>query len=1042
MLTRTALKNKVAVLMIAIAAVVLGYVSLNKISVDLFPNFTFPVVVVGVVYPGAGPKDVEASITYQLERAISSVPNVAYIESASRQGISTVRAYFDWGANVDVGASDCIQRVQQIMSSLPSGAQSPFVIKLDVTNMAVIGLALSSDTLDSRQMYDLAYNTIGPQIEHVNGVSNANIFGGLVRRINVLADRDALVAAGISTSDLSGAISSANFLMPSGSMKVGKIDYNLYTQTQIDKVDEFGDIIVKQATKNGSPVYLKDVATVEDGGEDESNIVRVNGKSGVSLFVRKQPGANTIEVVDAVRKALPKLYGMPQGVKLEPIFDQSQYIRNSINSLIHEALKGAVLAIAVIYFFLRTFRSTVIIAVSIPLSIMATFIMLYFIGGQTLNIFTIGGLALGVGRLVDDSIVVLENIYRNRKNFTTASQAALEGANQVAMPVLASTLTTIAVFFPVVFLTGIAKPLFIPLALAIGFSLTASYFVSMTVVPILCERFVENESDPSLSSAKLSERIAARWKRMFDLMDEFYARLLRWVLRRRAATIAVLAIIFVLSTLMFGKVGSEFFPATDESQFSVNLKLPVGARVEDTNEAANKIVETVYDALGKENVSVITQDSGVRASGTGGMWSGTPGPHAANVRVSLVSPEKRPFSDLEAVEIVRKKLAGKMPGVQVYFSTGGMMNRILNFGSENPIEVQIIGFDFEESGKLARTIQGIVEDVKGTADVRISREDNYPELDVKVDRDLASRMGLTVKDAAQTILTSITGSVNMPSIYTDPITGKEYNIVVRFKEKNRNSIEDLENVPLFSKTGQIVDLRTIAKVEGAAGPIQIDRKYQQRIVKVTANVVGRPLGDVAGEIESKLAGLALPQGFEVTMAGQREQQKESFKSLLMALLLALMLVYMTMASQFNSLLEPFIIMFSVPMGLIGVVWTLYITSTPLSINAYMGIIMMVGIVISNGILLVDFANNLFKQGCDVFDAAVEAGRIRLRPILMTTACTLFGLMPMAIGIGEGSESNAPLARAVVGGLAVSTVFTLLLIPALFTLFHGNDKKAA
>jgi len=1042
MLTRPALKNKVAVLMIAIAAVVLGYVSLNKISVDLFPNFTFPVVVVGVVYPGAGPKDVEASITYQLERAISSVPNVAYIESASRQGISTVRAYFDWGANVDVGASDCIQRVQQIMSSLPSGAQSPFVIKLDVTNMAVIGLALSSDTLDSRQMYDLAYNTIGPQIEHVNGVSNANIFGGLVRRINVLADRDALVAAGISTSDLSGAISSANFLMPSGSMKVGKIDYNLYTQTQIDKVDEFGDIIVKQATKNGSPVYLKDVATVEDGGEDESNIVRVNGKSGVSLFVRKQPGANTIEVVDAVRKALPKLYGMPQGVKLEPIFDQSQYIRNSINSLIHEALKGAVLAIAVIYFFLRTFRSTVIIAVSIPLSIMATFIMLYFIGGQTLNIFTIGGLALGVGRLVDDSIVVLENIYRNRKNFTTASQAALEGANQVAMPVLASTLTTIAVFFPVVFLTGIAKPLFIPLALAIGFSLTASYFVSMTVVPILCERFVENESDPSLSSAKLSERIAARWKRMFDLMDEFYARLLRWVLRRRAATIAVLAIIFVLSTLMFGKVGSEFFPATDESQFSVNLKLPVGARVEDTNEAANKIVETVYDALGKENVSVITQDSGVRASGTGGMWSGTPGPHAANVRVSLVSPEKRPFSDLEAVEIVRKKLAGKMPGVQVYFSTGGMMNRILNFGSENPIEVQIIGFDFEESGKLARTIQGIVEDVKGTADVRISREDNYPELDVKVDRDLASRMGLTVKDAAQTILTSITGSVNMPSIYTDPITGKEYNIVVRFKEKNRNSIEDLENVPLFSKTGQIVDLRTIAKVEGAAGPIQIDRKYQQRIVKVTANVVGRPLGDVAGEIESKLAGLALPQGFEVTMAGQREQQKESFKSLLMALLLALMLVYMTMASQFNSLLEPFIIMFSVPMGLIGVVWTLYITSTPLSINAYMGIIMMVGIVISNGILLVDFANNLFKQGCDVFDAAVEAGRIRLRPILMTTACTLFGLMPMAIGIGEGSESNAPLARAVVGGLAVSTVFTLLLIPALFTLFHGNDKKAA
>lgn len=1037
MLTRTALRNPVAILMVSVAVVVLGYVSVTRIPVDLFPDISMPVVMVGVVYPGAGPRDIEASVTEQLERAVSSVPGVSYIESTSRQGIATVRANFAWGTNVDVGASDAIQRVQQIMSSLPTGAQSPFVIKMDISNFAVVGLNLYGEDQDERALYDLAYNVIQPQLERVPGVSTASISGGLVRQIQVIADRDALAARGLAAQDVVAALSGANFLLPSGMLKVGDVDFSVFAETQITDVDRLGDVVVRPGGAGQAPVFVRDVARVLDGAEDKTNIVRVNGVPGVNLWVRKQPGANTIQVVDRVLAEIPRIRGMPPGVKLEPSFDQSTYIRQSIRSLVNESLMGGLLAMAVIFLFLRSFASTFVIATAIPLSILATFILLFFLGGQSLNTFTLGGLALGVGRLVDDSIVVLENIFRHRAMGKDSRQAALDGAREVAMPVLASTVATIAVFFPVIFLIGIARMLFIPLTLTIVFALGASYLVSMAVIPPLTARMKAQGDE---AAPRLLGPLMRAWQAGFDRLGTVYERALRWGLRRRFVVVVLIAAAFAGAMAMLPRLGSEFFPATDESQFWISVRGPLGTRVERTMDAVSRIEEGVFEALGRDKVTSVVSDAGIRQGGGGAMWARNSGPHAANIRVRLVPPADRPFTDREAVEQVRKHLAGQLPGVQVFFDAGGIQRRIMNFGSEAPLDVEIIGYDLDSAREVHRQVREIVESTPGAVDVRVSREDDYPELGIRIDREKVARQGLSTREVAQGVLTSVAGNVNIPGIFTDPITGHEYWIVVRFQESDRNDLHDLEDVPLVTNDRRVLTLRTVADVMPGAGPVQIDRKYQNRVVHVTANVFGRPLGDVAAEVESRLQDLVLPEGFSVRLGGERSQQRESFGGLMLAMGLALMLVYMTMASQFRSLREPFIVMFAVPMGMIGVVLTLWLTGTPLSVSAFMGIIMMVGVVVSNGILLVEFANARMSDGLDALDAVVAAGRVRLRPILMTTLTTLLGLLPMAIGIGEGSESNVPLARAVVGGLAVSTVFTLVLVPILYTVFKRRPPR--
>jgi hydrophobe/amphiphile efflux-1 (HAE1) family protein len=1049
-LTRLALRNPILILMMTLMVMVLGGVSLRSLSVDLFPDINIPVIRVATFYAGAGPGDIEKTITQPIERAVSAAPGVDRVESTSKQGVSVVSAWFAYGTNLDNAQFEVSQRVAQILNTLPPGIQQPFVIKFDVTNIPIAQVAVSAEGLDERQVYDLAYNVIEPQIERIQGVASANVGGGKTREIEVLANAHALRARGLDMLDLVGAVRSSNLLLPSGNLRAGDRDYNVFANTQVEDARPLKDIIVRGApgAPDASPVRISDVATVEDGAADQANIVRINGRRGVYMRVNKQPGANTIGVVDALRAALPNLRGVPANVKLDISFDQSTYIRAAVSSLEHEAVQGGALAIAVILLFLASLRATGIIALAIPLSIVATFVLLYF-SGQTLNVFTLGGLALGVGRLVDDSIVELENIHRHLEQGGSKKQAVLAAAQEVAMPILVSTITTIVVFFPVLFLTGVARNLFVPLAMTIAFALTMSFFVSRTVTPLLCLYLLKPGEH-----AAMKKGVVGAITRMLDGLDRAYARSLGVVLRHRFVVVSGILALFVGSLFLSRQIGTEFFPEADEAQFTVIFKTPIGTRVERTEDVAVKIeraVKSVLDPIkagtGGPVMTTMIADSGLPGGRTALFTSNT-GPHAGNVQINLVGHNDRPLSDVAAVEKVRGALREALPGVQVYFFNGGIVKRILNFGSPAPIDVEILGYDFALGSEFAKRVHQRLRalvDADGKpllADVQITREENYPELDVVVDRQKAGILNLTEQQIAQNVLAALVGNTQFaPVPFTDPRTGNEYYINVRLDDRFRSSVSDLGDVFMRTPGGGMVSLDTVASVKRGSGPVLISRKYLQRIIDVTANVApGKDLGTASAATQKALDELTAPEGFSARLGGQTEEQKKVFSGLLFAAVMAIALVYMVLASQFKSLLDPLVIMFSVPLGISGVYVMLWATGTTLSVNSFMGIIMMVGIVVSNGVLLVDFANVLRGRGVPLVEATIEAGRTRLRPILMTTIATVLGLVPMALGIGEGSETNLPLARAVIGGLSVSTFFTLFLVPSLYTALERFAKR--
>ncbi len=1048
-LTRLALRNPVFILMMTIMVLVLGFVSLRRLSVDLFPEINIPVIRVATFYTGAGPGDIEKSITQPIERAVSASPGVDRVESVSKQGFSVVSAWFTYGVNLDNAQFDVSQRVAQILNTLPPGIQQPFVLKFDVTNIPVVAIAISAEGMDERQLYDLAYNTIEPQLERLPGVASATVGGGKIREIQVIAKRDALRARGLELSDLVNAVKSSNLLLPSGDLRTSTRDYNVFTNTQVEHVRTLQDVIVTppSATKV-QPVRVSDVAQVEDGSADQYEIVRVNGQRGVYFRVLKQPGANTIAVVDAVRDAIPKLRGVPPNVKLAISFDQSSYIRAAVSSLKHEAFQGGLLAIAVILVFLLSLRATAIVGLAIPISIIATFVLLYFTG-QTLNVFTLGGLALGVGRLVDDSIVELENIHRHLTLGQDRRDAVLAAAQEVAMPILVSTITTIVVFFPVLFLLGVARNLFMPLALTIAFALVMSFFVSRTVTPLLCLYWLQGRESAVREGDRPTrvKRFTSRVEGWLDALDHQYARSLQWVLGHRALTISTILGLFAVSLLLAKRIGTEFFPDSDESQFQVIFKTPIGTRVEKTEQVSARMEQVVWKTLPKPDVTTLLTDDGLPGGRTA-LFTANTGPHTGNIGVNLVPKSQRSISDVEATERVRRALRDSMPGIQIYFFTGGIVKRILNFGAAAPIDIEILGYDLEVGGSYAKKVSAALsrlDDSDGKpllTDVQISREENYPELNVVVDREKAGMLGLSERQIAETVLTGLVGNTQFSPIqYTDPKTGNEYYINVRMDDAYRTHIADLSDLSIKTPSGAEVALSTVARVERNSGPVTINRKYLQRIIDVTANVApGKDLGKASAAVQRVLNELKTPDGFTASLGGQTAAQKEAFAGLSFAALMAIALVYMVLASQFRSLVDPLVIMFSVPLGVTGVFLMLYVTGTTLSVNSFMGIIMMVGIVVSNGVLLVDFANVLRRRGKSLFDAMVLAGRTRLRPILMTTIATVLGLVPMALGIGEGSETNVPLARAVIGGLTISTFFTLFLVPALYTLLDRFAKR--
>ena len=1043
-LTLAAMRNAIAVLMASLAIVLLGMTSINRISIDLFPNINFPQIQVGTVYKGASAQDIERSVTYPLEKAVSAVANVKYVESRSRQGFSLVIVQFNWGTDIDAALTEVVQRINQIINTLPPGVQQPFIIKSDLSNIPVCVVTVSGGGLDERALYDLAYNTIEPQFERLSGVASANVDGGKIRQITINLDRDRLYSKGLSVNEVTKSVNDANFLLPSGDVKVGSFDYNVFTNNQFSVVEPMEDIIVRRM--GTTQIRLRDVGRVEDSAETQVSIVRVNGERSVFLRINKQPGANTVEVVDAVRATLPKLLGVPPGVNVNLSFDQSSYIRQSIESLWHEAAIGSILAFLVILVFLRSFVSTIIISIAIPLSLLLTLIAMYFLG-QTLNIFTLGGLALAVGRLVDDSIVELENINRHLDvPSKPRRKAVLDAAREVAMPIFVSTITTIVVFLPTVFLEGQARLLFIPLTFTISLSLFASFLVSRTVTPLLCLQWLRSEHEkPEHRGLRARfDRLFVWSGRIFERLDAWYQRCLEWSLDHRRALIGGILAMSASAIVIYltpNAVGTEFFPASDESQFRLQVRAPVGTRVEETERIVKRMEDIIRSTARPGEIKTIVSSIGV-PGGRSGLFSQNTGPHAAQLQVYLSDPDKRSRKDKEIFAEMGPRLGGQSPGTIFTIQFGGIVSRVINSGAQQPIEIEQLGYDLRDARDTARQVVRSIQEVPGVTFPFISREENYPQFDIVVDREKAAMAGLSQRDIAQAALISLNSNVSLnPSIFTDPRTGNQYNVVVQLDEPFRTTAEDLSRLFVMGEGSRPVLLGAVAEVKQGVGPVMIERKYQQRLIKINAQpAADRDLGAIAQDIDDKLKALPTPPGFTFQLGGQIQQQREAFGSLKFTSVLAIILVYMVMASQFRSLLDPFIIMFSVPLGMIGVVWALFLTRTTLNVTSFMGIIMMVGIVVSNGVLLVEYMNELRRQGLPLREAVVKGGRTRLRPILMTSLTTLVGLLPMALGIGTGSEANAPLARAVIGGLAVSTVLTLLFIPTLYVMLEERFPR--
>jgi len=1025
-LIRGSLKNPVARFMVAIGIILLGIIAFSDLAIDLFPDISYPIITVSTEYPGASPEDIEISVTRLIEKRVSRIQNVRYVSSRSKDSYSNVMIEFYWGTDLDVASTDIQQSINQIIDRLPDDAKQPVIYKFDPSQISVIVLAVTGP-MDEFRLRELAEDFIAPRLESLKGVASANVWGGRIREIQVELNRAKLEGMNLSLDKVAQAVRIAHMDSPGGSLRDERREFGVRTLGRSGDIESIEEIIVQQ--HNGVPIRIRDIGWVKDGFEDAQTEVNVNGKRGISIGVQKQIGGNTVSVVDNVLKALPQIQKeLPKGVTLEVVSDQSTFIRKSIKNLQHEAIIGACLAVVIILIFLGSGTSTLIIAHSIPISIIFTFVLLHF-GKFTLNIMTLGGLALGVGRLVDDAIVVLENINRHLELGESPVEASYKGASEVSKPVIAATVTSIVVFTPLAFVKGIAALLFVQMAYTVAFSLLASLFDSLTLVPVLTAKFLK----PRREKKKISwaQRFFRKTQPFFLWVDQHYQTLLHWSLSHRKVVMFGVVGISVGTLFVIPLIGTEFFPASDEGQLRMNLRLPVGTPVQETKRVMEKVEGIIFQEV-PELYSLWTRSGSGRGAGVfSGRFSG---PHTGFVSAMLVDQSNRDRSSERISATLRGKVRD-IPGAIITVYPGGIVSRVITFGSDEPIDVEILGYDLATGSRLGREVAEILRGTRGITDIQVGREEGFPEYQVRVRQDRLASLGLTTSRVAEIVRGAVEGAES--SLYVDPQTGREHKVRVRLREEDRRQPEDLMRLPVPALGGKVVPLENAAEIVRVATPVQLERKYQQRIVHVTANTSGRDLGSVANEIESKISQMKIPEGFSVQLKGARLEQKEAFEMLLFALVLAILLIYMVLASQFASLLHPLLIMFSVPLGFIGVIWALFITGNTLSVISFVGIIMMVGIVVSNAILIVDYTNRIRQEGAELKEAIVRAGRIRLRPILMTTLTTTCGLIPMALGLGEGAETYASLAIAVIGGLLVSTVLTLVFVPTLYFIVENR-----
>lgn len=1018
-LAEVSVKRPVTIIMVMLIIILLGSISLSRLPVDLLPKMDIPVAIVVTDYTGVGPQEIEKIITNPLEGAVSTTENIDKVNSTTTEGRSIVIAQFKNGTDMNFATLQMREKIDLVKRNFPSDVGAPMVMKIDLGTMPVVQLSLSAKDADLAKLQSIAEDTLKPQLERVAGAASVTVAGGYVNQVEIQTHQEKMKGYGLTISSLAQIIGAENLNSPGGQVQKGTQKLTIRTTGEFQSVDEIKELLIPLAS--GGQIRLKDVADVSLNHKEITAISKTNGEPSISISIQKQSGTNTVQVANDVSLAVQNFKKDYPDLKIDTVMDQSTSIKQSIKTVENEALLGGLLAIVVLFLFFHNIRTTFITATAIPIAMMATFAVLYFTG-ITINMMTLGGLSLAMGRLVDDNIVALENIHRHRKAGYSKVEAAIKGVSEVGMAIFASTLTTVSVFLPIVFVQGVVATIFRELALTVSISLGASLLVSLTLVPALSAKILKAEGIPEGRRGVIGvvDRFSRWFDQLFGRVEASYRKFLHYGLHHRKMVVGISILIFVLSGASTLKLGAEFMPVTDVGQLSVKVTLPDGAKLQDTDSTVVQI-EKKLEGI-KEVQRVFTQ-----IGTSGGLSIGGDNPNNATINVQLTDLKARKRSVGQVADEIRT-LTQDLPGAEISVTVTDTMSM---GGATTPIDIAIKGDDLTQLKKIGLDFQSSVASVDGTREVKSSMSEGIPEVVIQVNRPNAAQFGLTAGQISQAVKATISGTTATTYNYE----GKEIDVVLSGDETFKTSLANLEQTPIPTSLGITVPLSQVAKVSLDRGPVMIDRTEQTRVVHVTSQIMNRDLKSVTTDIESKLKGYSMPAGYTYEMGGQNKQQVDSFKDLGLAMILAILLVYMILASQFESLLHPFTIILSLPMGFSGGMLGLFITHKTLSVPSIIGLILLIGIVVSNAIVLVDYINKRRERGEEREEAIENAGPIRLRPIVMTSLATVLGLIPMALGIGEGSETMAPMAMVVIFGLSLSTVSTLLLVPVIYTIFE-------
>ncbi len=1073
------IRNPYFIMVLCLGLLVIGATSLLRMPVDLFPPINLPEVVVATFYSGMPPEDVETDITDPLERFFTLASGIDHMESRSLLGVSIIRVYFQPGTNADADVSELSNLALADLKRLPPGTLPPVVLKFDASSLPVALVTVKGEGLDETQLHDYAQFQIRNQIAGVPGAEIPGVFGGIYRQIMVYVDPYKLASRQLSPMDVVGAINNSNLILPAGDVKMGPYDYFVYSNSLVDSMKQLGEVPLK--VKGNSWVTVNDIGKAEDAHGIQSNIVRIDGQRSAYIPVMKQGGdTNTIAVVDGVRKLIRHLYDIPKQMTTSIVFDQSVYVKEAIHTVLHEGALGLVLTSLMILIFLGSFRATSAVLLSIPLSALAAFVLLALMGG-TINTMILGGMALAFSRVIDNSVISLENIYRHLEMGAAPIIAAEVGASEVTLAVLAATLVDVVDFFPVVFLYGVAKFLFSALALAFCLSLLASFVVAMTVIPLFCSRFLkavvhvpppradgEYEVEPTVpDSGSWLDRFNAHFNRIFNKLLDFYEHWVRRALERPGLTVAALSGVFVASVAIYPLLGLAFFPKTDAGQFTINLKVPTGTRIEMTDEYVAKVEDLIRHTVEAKDLKRIVSNIGV-VPDFSALYTTNSGPYTATVQVALNEPHA--LSSFEYMDRVQKAMASQFPDIRTFFSSGSMVDAILNMGMPAPIDVQVSSPDLHEIYGIAQNLADRFREVHGVGQIYIPQDMNYPTLRLDVDRVHAGELGLTQKDVVDNVITALNSNYMIaPNYWVDRKSGNDYYLTVQFFEHGDAAIHnllDLGQIPLRDPDsgGQVncgpsgspqpgtartswscagengrptTALKNVVNVRQVMTPTEVDHYQIQRAVDIYITPSGEDLGRVTDAVRNILAKTNIPGNVRVNLRGMVQGMEASFKSFALGFLISFVLLFLILTAQFKSFIDPFLIMLAIPMGFVGVLIILPLTHSTLNVMSLMGVLMLVGIADSNSILIVDFAHNLERQGLSPTDAVITACRVRLRPILMTSLATIIGMIPMALKMGTGAEQYTPMARAIIGGLTSSVILTIFIVPAAYLLVYGK-----